>query len=79
MYDEHLDYQFHKRTILELIRNTSNQIRIFPLVNLKGKKSIFVERLQNDQDMQRDRIMIRRVNYEFVKNGNEMMVIDSRS
>ena len=31
MYDEHLDYGFHKKTILERIRISSDKVRIFPL------------------------------------------------
>ncbi|MEW6725831.1 MAG: hypothetical protein AB1327_02580 [Bacillota bacterium] len=37
LYDEHLDYGFHKNTILELIRVSSEEVCIFPLVNLRGK------------------------------------------
>lgn len=73
LYDEHLNYEFHKKIISELIRVTSNEIRIFPLVNLKGKKSLHLEQFLKDfskYDME-----IRKVDYEFVINGNEMLVI----
>lgn len=43
LYDEHISYQLHKEVLAELIRITSGQIRIFPLANLKGKRSLFVE------------------------------------
>jgi len=75
LYEEHLSYDFHKSTILELLRITTKEIRIFPIVNLKGKKSIFVELLMRDKDFGCLQISINRVRYEFMKNGNEMMVI----
>ena len=75
LYEEHLSYDFHKRTILELLRITSKEIRIFPIVNLKGKKSIFIELIMRDKDFGCLQISINRVRYEFMKNGNEMMVI----
>jgi len=79
MYDEHLDYGFHKKTILELIRISSDEVRIFPLVNLKGKRSVFVEELLKDPELNTFQTEIRKVDYEFVKNGNEMLVIKSQS
>jgi len=42
MYDGYLDYEFHKETIKEIIRITSKEIRIFPIVNLKGERSQLV-------------------------------------
>lgn len=75
LYEEHLSYDFHKITILELLRITSKEIRIFPIVNLKGKKSIFIELIMRDKDFGCFQISINRVRYEFMKNGNEMMVI----
>ncbi|MDO9097429.1 MAG: hypothetical protein Q7U60_04840 [Candidatus Methanoperedens sp.] len=75
LYEEHLSYDFHKSTILELLRITSKEIRIFPIVNLKGEKSIYVELIMRDKDFGCFQISINRVGYEFMKNGNEMMVI----
>ncbi|HEX7576361.1 MAG TPA: hypothetical protein VF360_08275 [Candidatus Methanoperedens sp.] len=75
LYEDHINYDLHKKIILELIRITSKEIRIFPLVNLKGKKSLFVDSILQDQDFGRCQISIKKVNYEFMKNGNEMMTI----
>ena len=38
------DYNFHLNTIKEMLRVTSNEIRIYPLVKNRGKKSDFVKR-----------------------------------
>ena len=75
MYDEHLDYEFHKRTLSEIIRVTSKEIRIFPIVNLKGKRSLFIEKLMEDREFKDYEKGIKKVDYEFVKDGNEMMAI----
>ncbi len=66
LYEDKLDYEFHKKTIMELLRITSKEIRIFPLVNLKGKKSHFVESLIHDKDFENLKIFIRKVGYEFI-------------
>ncbi|GIM29101.1 hypothetical protein CPJCM30710_17670 [Clostridium polyendosporum] len=75
MYDEHLDYEFHKQTIKEIIRITSKEIRIFPIVNLKGEKSMFVNKLMSDDNFTMYKMQIVKVNYEFIKGGNEMLII----
>jgi hypothetical protein len=75
MYDEFLDYEFHKEVIKELIRIASKEIRVFPLVNLKGEKSLFVNRLIADESFSNNKFQIRTVDYEFVKGGNEMLII----
>jgi hypothetical protein len=75
LYEDKLNYDFHKKTIMELLRITSKEIRIFPIVNLKGKKSSFVNALMQDKDFERFKIIIKKVDFEFMKNGNEIMVI----
>ena len=75
LYEDRLDYELHKRTVLELLRITSKEIRIFPIVNLKGKRSSLVEPLMHDKCFKKFQVSIKNVGYEFMKNGNEMLVI----
>lgn len=75
LYDEHLDYEFHKKTILELIRITSGEIRIFPIINLRYNRSLFVDKLMEDPEFKDHQMEINKVNYEFLRNGNEMLKI----
>ena len=75
LYEDKLDYDFHKKTILELSRINSREIRIFPIVNFKGIRSRYIELLMRDEDFRNLKISIKRVGYEFMKNANEMMVI----
>lgn len=75
LYEDRLDYDFHRRTVLELLRITSKEIRIFPVVNLKGIRSSLVEPLMHDKDFEPFQISIKKVGYEFMKGGNEMLVI----
>ncbi len=75
LYDKLLDYDFHKRTIIELARITTREIRIWPVVNMKGKRSTFVERLTSDDNFKHCDIFIKKVDYEFFKNATEVMII----
>lgn len=75
LYDHILDYDFHKETINEMLRLVSKEIRIFPLVNLYGKKSEFIQEVFEDNLFKDYKISIERVNYEFIKGGNEILRI----
>lgn len=76
LYDDRLDYQFHRDSVGEMLRVTSGEVRIYPLVNLQGngKKSHFVSRIMDDLEGKAD-VEIVEVNYRFRKGGNEMMKI----
>lgn len=76
LYEDLLDYDYHKKTVLEVLRVTSKEIRIFPIVNLKGEKSSFIDPLMRDQDFASFQMSIKEVDYEFMKNANEMLVIE---
>ena len=73
IYDHRLNYKFHLNTIKEMIRVSSKEVRIYPLVKNRKLKSNFVECIIKDlSDVD---IQIVKVDYEFRKGGNEMMRI----
>jgi hypothetical protein len=70
--EPNLDYAFHYSSIREMLR-VSNEVRIFPIVDLNSKRSGYVDRIMHDFIIHKREI--RKVNYEFQKGGNEMMII----
>lgn len=76
LYDDRLNYQFHLESISEMLRVTSKEIRIYPIVRLQGEgeKSSFVEWISEDVTNEGD-VEIVEVDYRFRKGGNEMMKI----
>ena len=73
IYDHRLDYEFHLNSIKEMLRVTSRELRIYPLVKNKGIKSEFIKRIINElQDFD---VNIVKVDYEFRRGGNEMIKI----
>lgn len=74
LYEDHLNYEFHKRTLLELARVTTHEIRISPITNLKGKRSVFLEPIINDKELKQLEIRIEKVDYEFLRGASEMLV-----
>jgi len=74
LYDDRLSYEFHEDSIQEVLR-ISKEIRIFPLIGLNGKKSLFVDKIIGNLINKVNDIEIMKVPYEFMRGGNEMIKI----
>jgi len=75
MYSDRLDIDFHIQTIEEMLRVTAKEVRIFPLTDLNGYRSVHVpfliERIEQLGWKWEERI----VAYEFQQNANTMLRI----
>lgn len=71
LYSDILDLDFHLKAIDEMLR-ISNEVRIFPVVDLNSKLSVhlseILEKYPNHE--------LVKVNYEFQKDGNQMLRIE---
>ena len=50
-YEDQLDYEFHKQSLLEIMRVTRGEARFYPLVSFEAKRCRYVEQLRNDPDL----------------------------
>lgn len=74
LYSEHFDLEFHTDAVLEMCR-VGSEIRIFPLLDLKGNRSIYLEPLMEKLRDNGYQCTIETVDYEFQKGGNEMLKV----
>jgi hypothetical protein len=69
---EQLGFEFHEQSIREMLR-VGKEVRIFPVKNLNQQPSTLVHQLisafEDDYD-----VSLTKVNYEFQKGANQMMV-----
>lgn len=75
MYADRLDYQFHIETLNELLRVTKEEVRIFPLDDLEGKRYEHLDKIiiyLNNNGCTVEEV---KVPYEFQKNANSMLKI----
>jgi hypothetical protein len=75
MYADRLDYSFHIETLNELLRVTKEEVRIFPLVDLEGKRYKHLDQLIRylvDKGYIVEEV---KVSYEFQTNANSMLKI----
>ncbi len=75
LYEDKMDYDAHRRIIRESLKTCKEECRIFPLVNLSGRKSRYLTDLYRDSLLPGSDFLISPVKYEFLKGGNEMLVI----
>lgn len=75
MYADHFDYNFHKQTINEMLRVTKKEIRIFPIVNLKGERYEKLDDIIKYLSELGCKIEEVKVDYEFQTNANTMLKV----
>lgn len=76
LYTAHFDLDFHRRSIKNLLR-VSNEIRIYPLLDLSGTPSPFVDTLLHELEQENHMVELHKVKYEFQKGATSMLVITS--
>lgn len=74
LYTEHFSLKNHLKSIKEMLR-VGNEIRIFPLLDLDTKPSVFLKPVIEEMEKMDYLCCIEKVNYEFQVNGNEMLKI----
>ena len=79
VYEEQFDYEFHKKSLAEILRITSGETRIYPLVNFKAERSQFVERIKNDSAFENFSFEEIFTDFEFLKNSNSFLRIQRKS
>jgi hypothetical protein len=75
MYSDRLDYDFHLKTIQEMIRVTRREIRIFPLTTLSAERYDQLDELRSFLHQQGFSTEELTVGYEFQKGANRMLTI----
>lgn len=75
-YAGRLSLAFHLEALLELHRVARREVRVFPLLDQGGHpRPALVGDLRQALQVRRIPVEIRRVNYEFQRGGNEMLVL----
>ncbi|WP_088102898.1 SAM-dependent methyltransferase [Halalkalibacter urbisdiaboli] len=75
MYADRLDYQFHIETLNELLRVTKEEVRIFPLVDLEGKRYEHLDKMISYLADNGYTVEEVEVPYEFQTNANSILKI----
>jgi SAM-dependent methyltransferase len=74
LYTDNLSLEFHLRSLEELCR-VSNEVRIFPLLDINASRSIYVDHAIDFLRAGKQDVIEVKVAYEFQKGGNTMLRI----
>lgn len=77
VYPDHFGYADHLRFAGELVRVCHGEVRIFPLVDTTTAPWPHLARFRADLANDGVRTEVRRVGYEFIRGGDEMLVLRS--
>jgi len=78
VYEDQLDYEFHQRSLLEVMRVTSGEARLYPIVNFEAKRASYLDRLRADSELQHLVVEEVRTDFEFLLNSNFYLRIRRR-
>lgn len=74
LYSEHFDEEFHKQAVTEMLR-VAKEVRIFPLLDLKNKRSRYLDAVLKHLEENDYAYEIMQSNYEFQKGATEVLKI----
>jgi hypothetical protein len=69
-YQDRLDYEFHRESILEIMRVTRDEARVYPTVTFEAQRSEYLPMLQSDPALQRFEFTEIKTDFEFLVNSN---------
>lgn len=75
VYQDHLNLDFHKESILELMRVTRGEARIYPLVTFEAERSTHLDAFLKDSAMARFKFEEVRTDFEFLAGSNSYLRI----
>jgi len=77
-YEDNLDYEFHKASLLELVRVTRGEARLYPIVTFEAKRCVYIDRLKADLALSHLNFEEVQTNFEFLIGSNWFLRITRR-
>jgi acyl-CoA synthetase (AMP-forming)/AMP-acid ligase II len=70
VYEDHFDYEFHRQSLLDLMRVTRGEARLYPLVTFEARRSTYIDRFKTDAALRQFRFEEVRTDFEFLVGSN---------
>jgi hypothetical protein len=78
VYEDKFDYEFHKQSVLEIMRVTRGEARFYPLVSFEAKRCSHLDPLKNDPDLRHLTFEEVQTNFEFLVGSNWFLRVRPR-
>ena len=72
-YQDRLSYEFHRDSILEIMRVTRNEAHIYPTVTFEAQPSEYIPMLRSDPALERFEFIEIKTDFEFLVNSNSFL------
>jgi hypothetical protein len=72
-YQDRLDYEFHRESILQIMRVTRDEARIYPTVTFEAQPSEYVPMLQSDPALNGFEFTEIKTDFEFLVSSNSFL------
>ena len=70
VYEDHFDYEFHRQSLLDLMRVTRGEARLYPLVTFEARRSTYIDRFKADPALRQFRFEEVKTDFEFLVGSN---------
>jgi SAM-dependent methyltransferase len=77
-YQDRFDYEFHRESILEIVRVTRGEARIYPTVTFEAQRSEYIPMLQSDPALRQFAFTEIKTDFEFLVNSNSFLCVMRR-
>ena len=77
-YQERFSYEFHRDSILEIMRVTRGEARIYPTVTFEAHPSEYLPQLESDPALKSFKFMEIKTDFEFLVNSNSFLRVRPR-
>lgn len=74
-YQDRLDYEFHRESILEIMRVTRGEARIYPTVTFEAQPSEYIPMLRSDPALESFAFAEIKTDFEFLVNSNSFLKV----
>jgi len=78
VYEDLFDYKFHQKSVLEIMRVTSGEARLYPIVNFEAQRCLYLDRFKSDPALQHLWFDEVRTDFEFLVGSNFFLRIRHR-
>jgi hypothetical protein len=78
VYEDHFDYEFHKHSVLEIMRVTKGEARLYPLVSFEARRCSHLDLLKSDPDLRHLSFEEVQTDFEFLVGSNWFLRVRRR-
>jgi ubiquinone/menaquinone biosynthesis C-methylase UbiE len=79
VYEDQFDYDFHQKSLLEIMRVTRGEARFYPIVNFEARRCSYLDRFTSDPALRHLRFDEVQTDFEFLVGSNFFLRIQHRS